>query len=281
MAVPGDAAYRCIDHVFSVGASDPELSALIARLLAPFRCEAQPVVHYNIVEWDAPDMVGFAVYGNATILRSMHEADVALAHVLWEINQAAVASAGDRLVLHAAAAERQGRAVVLGAPSGSGKTTLVAALVAAGWGYLTDDVALIDGAGRVVAYPKPIGLDLGAHDLLATVAPPTAADARFLGEHGFVTPADLGGSIGVASAVAAFVVPSYQPGAATRLEPLDPAEALSTAAEQSFRVDEGLDEVARTAAIETILEGCPCFRLIVDDLAEAVRCIADIESLTI
>jgi len=37
---------------------------------------------------------------------------------------------------------------VLPAPSGSGKTTLTAGLVAAGWGYLTDELAILDPSGE-------------------------------------------------------------------------------------------------------------------------------------
>lgn len=256
------------------------MAAVLARLLEPFRTESSPGTHYTIVEWDAPDMVGFAIYGNASLLRSMREPDVALAHVLWEINQAAVASAGERLVLHAAAAERDGQAVVLGAPSGAGKTTLVSALVAAGWGYLTDDVAMVDEAGLVQTYPKPIGVDLRFRHLFPAMAEPADCDTRYLGEHGFLTAADLGGINGASSALAAFVVPVYSPGAQGRLEPMDLDEAVATAVEQSFRVAGGMPDAARSAAVERLLAGRPTYRLVVDDLRDAVRRISDVVAST-
>jgi len=64
-------------------------------------------------------------------------------------------------LIHAAVVERNGKAVLLPAPSRHGKSTLTSALVDAGYGFLSDDMAVLDlHTGRV--FPFPLGLSLRA-----------------------------------------------------------------------------------------------------------------------
>lgn len=63
------------------------------------------------------------------------------------------------LLLHAAACERDGRAVVLTGESGAGKSTLSVLLAAAGWRFMADEFALLDTAtGAVHPFPRPVSL---------------------------------------------------------------------------------------------------------------------------
>ena len=58
--------------------------------------------------------------------------------------------------IHAGVVGCDAGAIVLPANSGSGKTSLVAALIQRGARYYSDEVALIDTAGRVLPYPRPL-----------------------------------------------------------------------------------------------------------------------------
>jgi hypothetical protein len=83
-----------------------------------------------------------------------------LAWLHYDVNRRAVAAADADLVLHAGCVARGDQAIVVSGPSGSGKSTLVAALVAAGLDYLTDEAVPVDFAsGRVRAFPRPATLD--------------------------------------------------------------------------------------------------------------------------
>lgn len=63
------------------------------------------------------------------------------------------------LLLHAAAVERDGRAVILTGESGAGKSTLAALLQPRGWRLLADEFVLIDPAtGLVHPFPRPVSL---------------------------------------------------------------------------------------------------------------------------
>ena len=97
---------------------------------------------------------------------------VALDYLVWDVNRRVVEASGGHLLLHAAAATRNGLAVVVPAVSGGGKSTLVAALVDAGFDYLTDEIVAIEPAStRVGGYRKAIGLKEGSWPLVPASAP--------------------------------------------------------------------------------------------------------------
>jgi HprK-related kinase A len=75
------------------------------------------------------------------------------------LNWAIIGSGPDCLMLHAAALERNGRAVILPAGSGAGKSTLSTAMMARGWRLLTDETVIIRPAdGRLLPLARPISL---------------------------------------------------------------------------------------------------------------------------
>lgn len=77
------------------------------------------------------------------------------------LDRAVAAAAREVAFLHAGAVAHRGRALVLPAASGAGKTTLVAALLAAGATYLSDDLAVLDDQTRIHPYPRPLSVRPG------------------------------------------------------------------------------------------------------------------------
>ena len=61
-----------------------------------------------------------------------------------------------RLFVHAGVVAWRNRAILIPGPSFSGKSTLVSELVRAGAVYYSDEYAVLDGRGRVHAYPRPL-----------------------------------------------------------------------------------------------------------------------------
>ena len=75
------------------------------------------------------------------------------------ISSLAVAELSDeKLFVHAGVVEWQGKAILIPGKSYSGKTTLVAELVKCGARYYSDEFAVIDEEGYVMAYPKPLSI---------------------------------------------------------------------------------------------------------------------------
>jgi hypothetical protein len=78
-----------------------------------------------------------------------------------------------RLFVHAGVVGWKGRAIVIPGRSHSGKSSLVAALLARGASYLSDEFAVVDGRGRVYPYPRrlrlrnagPIGISTSPREL--------------------------------------------------------------------------------------------------------------------
>jgi hypothetical protein len=62
------------------------------------------------------------------------------------------------LFVHAGVVSWRGQAIVIPGPSKSGKTTLVRALLGAGASYYSDEFALIDSAGSVHPFPRPLAI---------------------------------------------------------------------------------------------------------------------------
>ena len=65
-------------------------------------------------------------------------------YVLWEVTRLVLESAHPLIPIHAAAVDRDGRAIVLAGQSHTGKSTFAGWLTAHGWGFLTDEVALLE-----------------------------------------------------------------------------------------------------------------------------------------
>jgi hypothetical protein len=87
----------------------------------------------------------------------------AVAYLFDQIDAVLVAGTPG-LRFHAGAVERDGNVVVVLGQSGHGKSTLTAALVQAGWRYVTDELVAVDAATFDVApYARP--LDLNASSL--------------------------------------------------------------------------------------------------------------------
>jgi hypothetical protein len=89
------------------------------------------------------------------------ETDTAIGALDAEIRAHIALNAPDHIFVHAAAVAIGDRAVVIPGRSFSGKSMLVAALVRAGATYYSDEFAVIDRAGAVLPYAKPISIREG------------------------------------------------------------------------------------------------------------------------
>ena len=97
-----------------------------------------------------------------------HIGAVFAGHVMWN---AAVVARGHSY-LHAAAVTRAGVAIIFPGEANTGKTTLCEELLRRGFGYLSDEFALVDDLGMVRPFPRALRFDddegsrwLNPHDL--------------------------------------------------------------------------------------------------------------------
>lgn len=150
---------------------------------------------------------------------------------------AAVVNGSGLFCAHAAVLARADRGLIcLPADSGAGKTTVTAALVAAGWTYLSDEVLAVDRQdGAILPFARPLALDRRSWDLLRL--DPAGAPVGD-GQEALLAPSALG-VVAAASArhrgIAHVVVPNRQPpGTPPTLDPLPRSVAVAQLLRCSF-----------------------------------------------
>jgi hypothetical protein len=227
------------------------------------------------VEFDAP--------GRARVLigRAAHaRGAVALTTVVSTAVNTALRRCGV-FVMHAAGAvePRSGAGLLLAGPSNSGKSSLTLRLVRAGWRYLSDDTVIFyERDGRVEAGPwrrlfavTPSALE-GFEGLGASLGKAVASDPtkRRL-DPAVVFP----GRLAPACAPRVLCFPVIAGEAASRLEPLGPAEAMSSLIESyPWASYDATAAPAYLAALGRLVGQCRVFRLragrdLIDDPARA------------
>jgi len=89
----------------------------------------------------------------------------------WGFNWSVATTAHQFLMFHAAAVEKNNRAVLMPAVPGSGKSTLCAALVHRGWRLLSDEFGLVrPGSTELVPFPRCIPIKNDAIDVIRKYA---------------------------------------------------------------------------------------------------------------
>lgn len=182
------------------------------------------------VERNHGSPAGWAVHrdGEPCELELMETA--VLVHLQWELNRLAIESRPT--AIHSAAVARDGLAALLVGASHSGKTTLAGWLAARhGATYLTDEVAAIDDEGRVIAFPRPLGVRTDSP--LASLAPPEDATptARLMDRERLVPASVLGAAVSPdPTPIGLLVVPTFTPGVESTVESLDHADAFERVA---------------------------------------------------
>ncbi len=156
-------------------------------------------------------------------------------------------------LLHAAALERDGRALVLAGPSGAGKTTLALALVARGWRIATEEMVLIDSSLAVRGLARPLHAPADSPQHRAMPATWRTLDYPLRGSHvrGVVAQPIAAHRIAGPLPLGALLRIDHAPDAAARLAPMPPARAIARLWPCTLRQDDpGL--AAATAIVGTV-----------------------------
>jgi hypothetical protein len=253
---------RCVDFDWSILSNDAALAEYLTHLYDPCVVGSPgPAKHvFTVRRHKNVESIPVSVYRDGQAILRRAPEDLAIAQVAWEVNRGVVEDSDHRLLLHAAAAEHDGRIVVLAGPEGSGKSTLVDALVRSGLRYVTDEtVAVTLPSARIAPYPKPIALHEAGHHQRLVPAREIRRDAV----------ATSGGHPRLL-----VLLSGYQPGRATGARAIPRAEAAVALVEQAFNFRElGPGRLDVTAEV---VSACDCYRLEVGDLDEGCRLVVDL-----
>jgi HprK-related kinase A len=200
--------------------------------------------------------------------------DHALPVFEWGINWCIATRAHHLLMLHCAAIERDGRAVLFPAWPGHGKSTLCTALVHSGWRLLSDEFGLVrpeDGA--ILPIPRLIPLKNESIEVIRSFAPQAYIGPSFYGTRkGTVAhvrpPAESVERQDEVARPGWLVFPRWVAGSPLKLEPMPKAQSFLMVATNAFNY-EVLGETA-FRLVGDMVRACECFSLTYSDLDEAV-----------
>jgi hypothetical protein len=271
--------FRRLSHTFSVRCDDPGIRDYVSRVLSRFAvAEGGTSDHaYEVVDLgpsQTQSRYRLLVDGRLTLVSG--SSGNILADLFAHVNLDTVEATRELVLVHAGAVVApNGLGMLLPAPSGAGKTTLVAGLIEAGFGYLSDEAAVLDpSTGDLLPYPSHLSLKGKSRDRFRD-AMPDRADVRLSDDAWHVDPdAIRPGAVGSRCEVG-FVIPHrYEPGADIRVEPLSRAAAC-------VELSRNLMTPRRDAAgtLVVLAEACRtarCYRLTSGDLDGAVEAIAEI-----
>lgn len=186
------------------------------------------------------------------------------------------------LVLHAAAVERDGRAVLLPAWPGSGKSTLAASLACRGWRLLSDEFGVVSFSGtRVLPFARPVALKNESIAVMRTFGPdgtfgPIFPKTRKGTVVHFRAPEESVARGSESARVSAIVFPDFQAGTDNLIRPLPKATAFLKLAGNSFNYEIVGERGFR--ALLAIVRRCDSYILRYGDLTSAHAALSDILS---
>jgi HprK-related kinase A len=206
--------------------------------------------------------------------------DHALPVFEWGLNWVFAHRMNNFLLLHAAAVERDGRAVILPAWPGAGKSTLAASLASRGWRFLSDEFCAVAGGGRhVVPFARPAALKNESIAVMRAFAPDAYIGPGIQGTRKgtvahFRVPQESVRCGAARARIAAVVFPDFRANEGTYLAPLGPANAFLKLAGNAFNY-EVLGETA-FRAVARLIRGCPSHVLRFGDLDSAHRALESV-----
>ena len=269
--------FRALNYRFAVRSRHEGIGRFIEEMYGSFgAADERPATWYSIVD-GSPSPGSYALEVDERRVVEGVNASRVLGYLTWHVNREAIRSGHDRVLVHAAAAELDGVGVLLPAEMDAGKTTLVAGLVKAGFGYLTDEAAVIDPVSlRLHPYPKPLSIDPGSWPVLADLTPRVdGSTAPYLKEQWQVPatrirPTAVSGPVDVALVI----FPRYMPETGTEVRPLRGSQAMLRLLEQTF----GFHVLGRRnlEVLGRLVEGVACYRLESGDLDGACQAVADL-----
>ena len=286
----GEGTYRVLSYYFSVRWNFEPAGAFTQRVLAPFAVPPDPGEErmpptpgmppsYTLLDLRSPKVSRYALLYGSDALISCPTVSNLLSQFCWHVNSETIRRTGDFVLIHSGAVQAPGGdAVLLPAASGSGKTTMVAALVQAGFGYLSDEGAAIDPIGRQVhPYPKALTFKKLLTDHFPSLRPLSEQRTPVIGQWNVMADELRPGALADGPAEVRYIIaPRYVPGAPTDLRPISPAAGATILLRNMLNVS--LYGPRALPLVADLACQSKSFELTYGDLAAAVEAVSTLTS---
>jgi HprK-related kinase A len=193
----------------------------------------------------------------------------------WGLNWCIATTAHQYLIIHAAVVAKNGYCAVIPGHPGAGKSTLCAALVAAGWRLLSDEMALISlDSGKITPVPRPISLKNESISIISqrggsdVFLGPSFADTHKGTVAHMRAPANSVAASGVTATAAWVVYPGYQRDATLLAKPVTACQSILKLADDSFNLP--LLGGAGFEVLANMASACQSYELQYSDLDHAI-----------
>lgn len=207
---------------------------------------------------------------------------VLLDRIYWYINNLPLYALPENYyTIHAAAVASARGAILLPGSSGTGKSTLTAALVSAGYTYLSDEIAIISDVERsVLPYPKPISLRHKGAEVLKQefcdwVAKLNTGDLQYSWEGVLLSPRNYLPASFQGGFVVSYIIFPFreEQGIGSYLVPMRRSEALVRLMSQLISLRRNDSTSRNIEKMVQLIRQSKCYALRVGTLRSAVACI--------
>jgi hypothetical protein len=275
----GQRAYRLLSYSFSLRTNRAPIVGLVDDVFAAFALPTSAALNgevYRIVDLGTPEPRRYRLLrGDEQLIGSSVLGDVV--HQLTYHAMVRMSEHSQEFVLiHAGAVVTPGgKGVLLPASTGSGKTTLVTGLVRVGFGFLSDEVGVIEPwTARLHPFPRALNLRDGSLALFPDLIPedvgmPGGRRPRYR-EVGEIRQ----GSQAAPTQIGFVIAPRHYEGARTEVIPLSAPETVKELwANAMNRALHGAQALPILADVAGKVRG---YRLISGDLEEAVQVVSEL-----
>lgn len=183
------------------------------------------------------------------VIVSSVSAGLAVEVALDQLVRGLITDVDDAVVLHAASVAWGDRAVLVAGPTGAGKTSIAGWLVSRGFGFLSDEVAVLDAERKVSTFPRPLLTKSADSPIIEALRTSVGADHAAIGPGAAIS---IPGSKAHEFPVGLLVFPQFDVASSLRVSALSAGQVLLRLMECNLNArnlpDHGLGILKRVAA---------------------------------